>query len=76
MIAQKLLRTDYVMVTVDKVGIASRCVQQEFIQVDQHAKMDLILKLLDVDLNSYAANLSMLIKTTAYCYFQEAEFSS
>ena len=51
--AEKFLRKGFTKVTVDRVGIANKCIVQNFIEVDAEHKKDKLLELLDIDLESY-----------------------
>ncbi|KJH44668.1 helicase protein [Dictyocaulus viviparus] len=53
-IASRLLKADFVSITVDRVGVANRCISQHFIECRSLAeKKNNLLELLDVDLQTF-----------------------
>ncbi|CAJ0931456.1 unnamed protein product, partial [Mesorhabditis belari] len=54
LIAHEHLRPDSVMISIDKIGSANKCIKQEFIEISDPAKKkDLLLQLLKVDVKNY-----------------------
>lgn len=64
--ARKLLREDYTMITIDKIGAANKCVIQEFELCDRTSKVDKLLKLLGIDIDTYTTekNSDVFVKKT------------
>lgn len=59
-LARQHLRPDYVMVTIDAIGSANKCITQEFIQCDRGEKKKKLLEMLQIDIQKYAVDQGLL----------------
>ncbi|EPB73233.1 DEAD/DEAH box helicase [Ancylostoma ceylanicum] len=56
-VATQQLKSDFLMITCGKIGVANKCIQQEFVEITSaEQKKDKLLEMLEVDLKSYVAN--------------------
>uniref|UniRef100_A0A8R1DEU6 RNA helicase n=1 Tax=Caenorhabditis japonica TaxID=281687 RepID=A0A8R1DEU6_CAEJA len=52
--AREFLRPEYMMIAIDKIGAANKCVVQEFQLCEKYEKKDKLLELLGIDIDDYA----------------------
>ncbi|CAD6196598.1 unnamed protein product [Caenorhabditis auriculariae] len=55
-VAKDFLKDDYVMIAIDKIGAANKCVLQEFIYCTRGEKKEKFLELLGVDIQNYSTS--------------------
>ncbi|KIH52209.1 DEAD/DEAH box helicase, partial [Ancylostoma duodenale] len=56
-VATQQLKSDFLMITCGKIGVANKCIQQEIVEITSaEQKKDKLLEMLEVDLKSYVAN--------------------
>ncbi|CCD67591.1 ATP-dependent RNA helicase glh-1 [Caenorhabditis elegans] len=61
--ARAFLRENYVMIAIDKIGAANKCVLQEFERCERSEKKDKLLELLGIDIDSYTTEKSAEVYT-------------
>ncbi|GMT28700.1 hypothetical protein PFISCL1PPCAC_19997, partial [Pristionchus fissidentatus] len=58
-LVKEMLKDDYLMIVVDKIGAANKCITQDFVQVDRFGKKKKLLELLGIDIDKYKKNQNM-----------------
>lgn len=60
-LVKQLLKEEYLMIVVDKIGAANKCITQDFVQVAKNTKKSTLLEMVGVDIKKYEQNKDLEI---------------
>ncbi|GMR53785.1 hypothetical protein PMAYCL1PPCAC_23980, partial [Pristionchus mayeri] len=60
-LVKELLKEEYLMIVVDKIGAANKCITQDFMQVERRTKKSKLLEMVGIDIEKYQQNKDLEI---------------